>query len=491
MSNNNDKNYDIPEILKEKEMPKKKNIKNIVLGIIAVAFALLVFVSVLINIFNKVEIAGETYKLNTNSVYIRDYEFKTEDIDAIKKLKSVTYIQFTNCTFPEEDLGWIPESVNEIKLDNCGLTDKHLASVDFKSADFSAINVDANKGITALNMLKDAGESLRSLSFNNCSVDDISFVSELKNLSSLYFDSNDVEDISALSACTKLQIVSFNLNLVKNIDSLSSCGNLVEVYINSNQIANLNGLKNAVKLERIEADNNNLSDISGLKNAEQLNTVSIKNNASKAPLDISCLEKSAQTITELSFDSTLINDLSPIGKMSNLNKISVNNNSSVKSLEFLKNCTAVEFVSASNTAIENISGIENMKQLYDLDVSYCKLTSVDLSSVLADNPIYLDLSNNDISSLKLPTLTKVRALEVYGNPLNDFDFSQLKGVKLVIDYHNDFDYSTLADTFAVCCVIDCPDDKQAEITSLFEDCTFMSEEEYKASEEEKVSDTDN
>lgn len=483
MSNNDGRNYDIPEILKEKDVPKKKSKKNIVIGIITVAFSLLVLASVLITVFNKVEIAGETYKLNTNSVYIRDYEFKAEDIEAITKLNSVTYIQFTNCTFPEDDLSWIPESVNEIKLNNCNLTDEHIESIDFNSVGFTSINIDNNKGITDLRSLSDVGDNLTSLSFCGCSVNDISFVSEMENLLSLYFDSNNVEDISVLSACTRLQIVSFNSNKVKNIDSLSSCSNLSQVSFSSNQIENLNGLKNATKLKNINADDNNISDISGLKDATRLDTVSIK-NYNGASLDISYLEKSAETITELILDGAVIDDLSPIGKMINLNKISINNSSSIKSLEFLSNCTAVEFVSVSNTALESLSGIENFKDLYDLDVSGCKLTSVDLSSVLADNPIDLNFSNNNISSLILPELTKLRTLEIYGNPLSDIDISQLKGIRIVMSYHDGFDYASLINAFSLCCVIDCPEDKQAEITGLSDSFTVMSEEEYLTSEKE-------
>ncbi len=486
MSNNNDgRNFDIPEILKEKEAPKKKSKKNIVIGIITVAFSLLVFVSVLITVFNKVEIAGETYKLNTNSVYIRDYEFKAEDIEAVSKLNKVTYIQFTNCTLPEEDLSWIPESVNEIKLNNCNLTDKHIASIDFEKVGFSAINIDGNKNVTDLSRLRDAGEKLSSLSFGGCSVSDISFVSALGNLQSLYFDSNSVEDISSLSACTKLQIVSFNANKVKNIDSLLSCSNLSEVYISSNQITNLDGLKNATELKHINVDDNMLTDITGLKNATRIDTVSIKNNGGNASLDISYLEKSVETITELILDGTIINDLTLIGKMINLNKISINNNSSVRSLEFLKNCSAIEFISVSNTGLESLSGIENMKNLYELDASGCKLTSVDPLLTLDDNPIHLNLSNNNISSLKLSDLTKVRILEIYGNPLSDVDISGVKGVKIVMDYNSNFDYSSLVGSFDLCCVIDCPEDKQAEIIGLSDGFSVMSEEEYLASEKGK------
>ena len=401
MNNNNGKNFDIPDILKEKEVPKKKSKKPIVIGILAGAFSLLVFVSILITVFNRIEIAGETYKLNANSVYIRDYEFKTEDIEAISKLKRATYIQLTNCTLPVDNLNWIPESVNEIKLNNCNLTDKHIASIDFEKNGFSAINIDGNNGVTDLSRLKDAGEKLTSLSFCDCSVSDISFASFLVNLQSLYFDFNSVEDISSLAFCTKLQIVSFNENKVKNIDSWLSCPNLSEVYIASNQITNLDGLKNATKLKHINADDHMATDIAGLKNATRIDTLSIKNNGGNASLDFSVLEQSVESITELTVDGTLIDDLAPIGKMINLNKISINNNSSVRSLEFLKNCSDIQFVYVSGTGLESLSGIENMKNLYEFDASHCKLTSVEPLLSLTDNSIYLDLSNNNISSLKL------------------------------------------------------------------------------------------
>ena len=485
MNNNDENKFDIPEILKEKETPKKKSKKNIVIGVISVAFSLLVFVSILISVFNKIEIAGETYKLNANSVYIRDYDFKTEDIEAISKLKKVTYIQLTNCTLLVDNMKWIPESVNELKVNNCNLTDEHIKSIDFDKNGFSAINIDDNKNITDLSSLSDAGENLSSLSFCGCSVSDISFASSLTKLQSLYFDSNSVEDVSSLAACTKLQIVSFNENKVKNIDSLLSCSNLSEVYIGSNQIVNLNGLKNASGLKHINADDNILTDIAGLKNATRIDTLSIKNNGGNASLDFSDLEQSVESITELTVDGTLIDDLAPIGKMINLNKISINNNSSVRSLEFLKNCSDIQFVYVSGTGLESLSGIENMKNLYEFDASHCKLTSVESLLSLTDNSIYLDLSNNNISSLKLSDLTKLRILEIYGNPLSDVEISSVKGVKIVMDYNSSFDYSSLADSFDLCCVIDCPEDKQAEIIGLSDGFSVMTEEEYLASEKEE------
>lgn len=465
---------DIPDILKENEVPKKKSKKKIVYGILAGVFALFVFVSVLTSSLNKVEIAGQTYKKDDNSIYLRDYEVTVEDIEAIGKMEAVTFVQFTNCTFPDSDLSWIPNTVNSIKLENCNLTNEHIKSIDFASSDLSSINFDSNKNITDLSKLGVLGEELTSLSFSDCSVSDISFLSEFDNLHSLYFDSNNVSDISALSNCKELQIVSFNSNKVKDVKALSNCVELREIYVNSNMIATFDGLEKAIMLKKIEADTNKIVDTDGLNNTTILEYVSLKSNGELT--DISFLSDNSASMKELYIDGNNIADYSPISELIYLKKLTMDNCKNVKSFDFIKNCTKMTYLSASNSGIESFSGLENLNKLFHIDVSDNNLSSLDHLPEFKDS-VNLSLRNNKFTEIIMPEC-RIRNLDILGNPISKIDLSRISGISVAMEYYDGYDYASLCNEFTTVYVIDCPTDKKSDIQAASDKIKLMTEEEY-------------
>ncbi len=469
--------FDIPEILREKEVPQKKKSKSkIVWGALAGAFVLLVLSSIVFSRLSEVKIAGKVYDKDDNSVYVRDYKVTSEDIEAIQKLENVTYIQFTGCTFPDEDLSWIPESVDTLMLNNCNLNDKHIESIDFESAKLSSVNVDDNKLITDLSELSALGDSMTALSFSGCSVSDISFASDLKKLSSIYFDSNKVEDISALSSCTRLQIISMNYNNIKSLDPLGKCTALTDVYANSNKISSLNGLQAATRLKMLEIDDNRVTDCSALKACNYISKLSIKSNSAEKAIDLSFVSNSSNTLTELYIDGNAVNDYSPIGNCIKLKKLSLNGCKNVKSFDFVKNCTKLTNLYASGCDIESLSGLEDLTRIYYLDVSSNKLTSVESLPTFSSST-YLDISNNNISSMVMPNC-RLKSFIIYGNPITEFDFSKISGKSIAIGYYPGFDYSSILGNFSEYYLIDCPSDAQTSVTSKIPKAVFMTASEY-------------
>ncbi len=469
--------FDIPEILREKELPKKKKSKSkIVWSVLAGAFALLVLSSIIFSRLNEVKIAGTVYDKDDSTVYVRDYEVTPEDIEAIQKLENVTFIQFTDCSFPTEDLSWIPESVDTLMLNNCNLNNKHIESIDFESLALTSVNIDDNKNITDLSELSVLGSSATSLSFSGCSVSDISFVSELNKLKSVYFDSNNVEDISALSGCTGLQIISINSNNIKSLAPLGKCTALTEVYANSNKITSLNGLQSATRLKTLEIDNNSVTDFSALKSSSYISKLSVKSNSTETPIDLSFVSSFAKTLTELYIDGNAIKDYSPIGECIKLKKLTLNNCKNVKSFDFLKSCIKLTHLYASGCDIESLSGLENLTKIYYLDVSSNKLTSVE-SLPSFNSSAYLDISNNNISSIVMPKC-RLRSFILYGNPVTQFDFSSVSGNSIAIGYYPEYNYGLLLGSFSEYYIIDCPAEAQVNVTSKVPKAVFMTAAEY-------------
>ena len=479
---------DIPEILKEKEVPKKKSKKGLLIGIGFAAFVLMLVVSVLTTVLNRVEIAGQKYEKDVSSIYLFDCELSDEDVQNLSSLENLSYLQLKNCKLANTDMSWLSVVGSTVELEACGLTDAHIASVDFSSARFTSFDVDGNNELTDLSPLANAADRMVSVSFSGCSVEDVSFLSGMTKLTSLYFDSNKVTDISAVSDCKNLQIISFNSNKVSSIIALSACSKLTKVSANDNELVSLQGLESASGLTEVEANGNAINDISALKNASSLKKVCINvdkrkvaSNAAVEP-DLTCLINSASNLVELYIDCTDITDFSILSKCLRLEILSANNCSGLTTLTYLNNCISLRRLSTSECNLISLDGIENLKNITHLDVSDNKIKSIDYLPSFNQNNVYLDLSNNLISSFVMQEQS-FSNLAVYNNPITELDLSKTKGFKLAVDYNNCIDYRAVSGKFNSYYLIDCPQEKQDEFISIFgkSAVSFVTEAEYRSS----------
>ncbi len=468
---------DIPEILKEKPQPKKKSKKKGILAICIAAVISLVLIGVITSLLNTVEIAGNKYKKNDTTVSIYDAELSLEDIEALKKMNAVSYINFRNCTLPDTDLSWITNAAT-VSLENCGLTDEHLKTIDFKSLDLSSLDIDGNENVSDLSFLTDVSDTLTTVSFNTCSVSDISFADKLTNLKSFYADDNGISDISALKNCTKLQILSLNSNEINSLESLSSFTGLRELYINSNRLTTFKGLEKAIRLEIIEADNNEMNDFSGLNNITILEKFSLKNNNSTDEKVLSeILVASAKTLNELRLDGNLFEDFGFVSSLNMLNIFTVDNCKNLRSLEILNNLTLLKHFSAQDCSVVSLKGLENCQSLTYLDLSYNDISSIEYLPDFKNSNIHLNLSKNLLTDVSLRE-QKFSTLLLFGNTIKTLDIAEVSGGEIIVGYCDGFDYGTIAENFYSYILIDIPLNKQVLISNEIVTAEFLTEEEY-------------
>ncbi len=468
---------DIPEILKEKEQPKRKSKKKSIFAVSAAAFVLLILIGIISSVLNTVEIAGKKYKTNDTTVSVYDAALTPEDIESIKKMKSISYIKLSNCTLPGTDLSWITDA-STISIVNCGLTDEHIKTIDFSSLNLTSIDVEGNEGITDLSTLKNTAETIRTVSFNGCSVSDISFAEDLTNVYSFYADSNGITDIAALEKCNSLQIISINNNSIDSLTPLSNCSQLSEVYANSNKLTSLEGLEKAIRLKKLEADNNSISSLEGLNNATILEKLSLKDN-DLTLISSEIIGKSAETLNELHIDGNPVSDFSPIGTLKKLNILTLDNCDNLKSLDFLEDTLLLEWLSAANCSVSSINGLRNCKALNYLELGSNRISSLEGLPSFTQPNIYLNLSNNLLTSVSLPK-QGFSILSLYGNKLESLDISETNGSEIVIGYCDGFDYSTLSESFYSYYLIDIPLDRQVHISEAIDSHSleFLSADEY-------------
>ena len=90
----------------------------------------------------------------------------------------------------------------------------------------------------------------------------------LSEIQTLNLWGNDIEDISILSECKNIEILSLSLNKISNLSPLKNCLNLRELYLRKNNISSLNQIDNLINLTNLKIlwlDENPISSLENYK----------------------------------------------------------------------------------------------------------------------------------------------------------------------------------------------------------------------------------
>ena len=390
-----------------------------------------------------VTIAGEKFEKTETYITLEGKSLSDTDIAAFSQLPDVYSLHLVDCTLPDNALDTLFAcSEGTLELKNCGVTDGMFAAVNFDNVTLSELILDDNEKITDLSALKPLSGSLYDLSFDGCSVSDLSFMKDMTKIMRLHAKNNKITSLSSLSACTKLTLLDVSGNALTDLNGLESCIALEKIYASGNAIENVSGLTNATILTDVDLQGNKISDISLLsKSKDTLKGVDLYDNKVNS---IEALRGAAE-LTQLKIGANEISDLSPLSESTKLSTLH-----------------------AAYNKIKDISALSSLTDLYDVDLSGNLIENMDaLSNISTEYIITLNLSNNKIETLDLP---KIRIKNLY---LDNNKFTDLSGLSQIDCENISFDYSESIDFEALVkldCykyyVNNCPLDKQAKIGEL-------------------------
>ena len=461
-----------------------------VLGSIALIAALIITFS-LIGKASRFTIAGKEYKKSDTSVWIDGAEITKEDIENFKLFKELNSVNITNSTLPDTDIGEFVEGLKyTLTLSNCGITDEHIATVDFSKCTLTSVDLSNNPGITDLSCLSVMGEELDELNISGTGVVDISFVSSLTGLRDFSAAGNGISDISALSSLTELSILDLSENCLSDsaLESLSDCVELWEINVSYNGLKNLNGLEKCLELYDINAAGNSLENINGLDNATRLTDVMLAYCPELYSVDV--LKKSEKTLKRVNISGCSITDLDTFMECTELIILFADDTYiDGADLEALVKCTALKEFSAVSCNIDSLNGLRNCTQLDYLNVSQNMLTStVGFNSACTETDVYADFSDNRIEELTIPSLN-YSFLDVCLNNIEDHgDLNAASGAYLALDYNESIDLAALAAAdYGEIYIVDCPLDKQLDVEDALGSYKvyFMTESEVRESMSEQ------
>lgn len=405
------------------QKPSKKK-KNALLPIILAAAAAVILIPVLVIVLSingsKVTFANTTFRKGDYTLRAENQTITAADMQALSQFKELHRISLKDCIIETDDLSaFSNHPLWELELEGCVLTNRQLQSIDFEAMhQLSSLNLSNNTPLTDLTPILPVADTLDTLSIGN----------------------TKVASLEALENFTEMTTLSIENLGIESLESLS-----MMVY-----------------LEELNADGNLLRDLTGLENTSILEIVSLRNNQLQ---NADCLANSAATLQILYLDGNNLVSLDALSGCAAVKVCSVDDNQ-LTSIDWAGDWKKLTQLSAANNKLENeIAAPPQSEELHFLDLSGNRLTN--FRSVYWDKDVYVtvDLSNNQLTSVTLPTDQKYKLLALHGNPLTSISFtSGMTGITLSIDYFEGLDTATVkGNQFNDFFIVDCPANRIVEL----------------------------
>ena len=252
-------------------------------------------------------------------------------------------------------------------------------------------------------------ENSRILNLNSKSIEKISEIKGLENLSGLeklYLNFNYIAELNNLHYLKNLKSLHLQSNKIREIEGLNSLIKLKFLYLNNNKISKIEGFSNLNKLKSLSIYDNQISEIEGLENLLNLEILNLRNNSIRKITNLENLTH----LKRLDLSNNKINEIEGLENLSRLEFLDLSNNkiTEIKGLECLKN---LKFLDLRNNRIEEVNGIANLKKLQHLYLGFNKLKKSE----------FVKLSNN----IKVLDIKNVKGHNTINSLMNDYKSIQL------------------------------------------------------------------
>jgi internalin A len=302
------------------------------------------------------------------------------------------------------------DKLEKLKLSNCRVNDiasltgiSTLTDLELKECIFPP-----GQSLTALQNMP----RLTSVSFKvDSKMTDLSILSSCEKLTSLSLRGcNEIKGIKVLSSLANLREV--DLSHMAYLEGLSplSGSNVEKIILRHTSVENLDTLVEAAELLELDLSSSSLSNLKGIARYPKLRSLKLPDRNYLE--DLTPLA-GALSLEELDLNGYDGNDIKVIGYLKNLVKLNLDN-TDLTSLEFIRECTALEELSLEDLGPElNMSPLSNLPSLRRLHINKTQ-EGLDLSRLSGCTSLEeLNLTHAErLPSLSLSTLVTLPNLRI-------------------------------------------------------------------------------
>ncbi|MEK5249344.1 leucine-rich repeat domain-containing protein [Bacillus sp. FSL R9-9530] len=165
---------------------------------------------------------------------------------------------------------------------------------------------------------------LKSLSITYGELEDIGPLAELEHVEILSLRNNKISDLSPLSQMKKIKMLDLNSNYIKDIKPLFTVTTLRTLTVANNQISNANlaGIEQLKNVKNLSLSNNGLTNIEHITSMKKLVELDLSKNELK---NIESLLR-LSTVQSLNLEENYISDITPLSQLTGLYDLKLGSN---------------------------------------------------------------------------------------------------------------------------------------------------------------------
>ena len=246
--------------------------------------------------------------------------------------------------------------------------------------------------------------ALETLTLTDCSLTNISGLSNATRLLSLDLSNNAINDLSPLSFLKTLSTLNLSSNALTNLSALSALDGLTVLDVSYNSLTSIAPLATCPKLASLVATNNQLPGMPAFNDPTVLTSLNLSNN------HLTKLDSLVNytSLTNLDLSHNKITDVSPLSGLSKLTVVDISYNEITTLPAWSKSCELVE-LNAGHNKITSVAALRGLAALNYVTLDYNKLTNI-----------------NPLAECRM--LVRV---SIYGNSVKDV--SKLTELSIIVD----------------------------------------------------------
>lgn len=264
-----------------------------------------------------------------------------------------------------------------------------------------------------LNVITSEIPNVTDLDLSDSKITDLTGIENFVNLSKLDLSKNSIVNIEKLASLNELRDLNLSTNKINNITPLSDLPTLYDLNLSSNKISDVQPLGSLINLDTLNVSNNSISSASTIGTLENLTSLDISFNSSFVNIN----EVLMQQLVNLNVSNTAVKDIEGISNYRNLRDLNLENNKIINinelfkaeqvmtedGMKMLAKLRDLETLNIGRTVTNGINftsvrGLIGLKKIY---VNGNNMNSGHVNGIVdMPNLEYVNLNNNNIADVK-------------------------------------------------------------------------------------------
>ncbi|TPV40240.1 leucine-rich repeat domain-containing protein [Bacillus dicomae] len=239
------------------------------------------------------------------------------------------------------------------------------------------------KDVSGLEYMK----NLENLTLEEVKLENIQFISNLRQLKSVSITYGELKDIGPLAELEHLEFLTLRNNKISDLSPLSQMKKIKMLDLNSNDIKDIKPLFTVKSLRTLTVANNQISNagLEGVHQLKNLKTFEISNNGLSNVEHINGMNK----LIELGLSKNELVDLTPLSKLSGLQKLNLEENY-ISDITPLSQLTGLYDLKLGSNEIRDVRPVQELGKRMYIDIQRQKIF---LDDVEKDKEVKIPIYN--------------------------------------------------------------------------------------------------